>query len=92
MRPKAGFATPEGGFETGCFLTLLTSKVSVIPSQQPMPLAALNLVETPQLHVKNAHLRRFFHRGLGSGATLHQPSICDDTATVTCHGDVGIDC
>jgi len=33
MRQKAVFATPEGGFETGCFLTLLTSTVSVTPSQ-----------------------------------------------------------
>ena len=65
MRPKAVWATPEGGLKTGCFLTLLTSPVSVIPSQQPMPLRALNLVETPQLLVKYARPTPFFRLALG---------------------------
>ena len=92
MRPKAVCTTPEGGLKTGCFLTLLTSPVSVIPSQQPMPLGALNLVGSPQLLVKNAHPTHFFRLPLGLGAVPDQPSICADIGRETCHGDVGIDC
>jgi len=92
MRPKAVWATPAGGLKTGCFLTLLTSPVSVIPSQQPRPPGALNLVGTPQLHVKNAHPTPFFRLALELGAAADPPSICADIARVTCHDDVGTDC
>ena len=92
MRPKAVCTTPEGGLKTGCFLTLLTSPVSVIPSQQPMPLGALNLVGTPQLLVKSADLTHFFRLALELGEAPDRPSIYADIGRVTCHGDVGIDC
>jgi hypothetical protein len=91
MRQKAVWATPEGGLKTGCFLTLLTSPVSVIPSQQPMPLRVLNLVGSPQLLVKSTQPNHFFRRAPGPWAGPDRPSIYADIARVTCHDDVGID-
>ena len=75
MRPKAGFAAPEEGFETGCLLTLLISKVSVAGAYASR---CSESCRDPAAACKKRASNAFFYRGLGPGATPHGLSICND--------------